>query len=88
MNTYLVRINIQTGEYQKIVTTLVDAKTQQEAGKLALENECHADIGEPDSAGTFWHEGGIVDLSWEFYYTLKNIKQIQPEYVEVFREYL
>lgn len=42
MNTYLVRINIQAGEYQKIVTTLVDAKTQQEAGKLALENECHA----------------------------------------------
>lgn len=81
MKHYLVKVQVQAGEYQKVVTKLVEAESKNEACNIALLNECHSDNPE-------WHDGGIIDMGWEFYYTILSIKEVEIEHVEVLKKYL
>ncbi|NLW03953.1 MAG: hypothetical protein GX029_01795 [Pseudomonadaceae bacterium] len=67
MKHYFVKVKVQAGEYQKIVSKLVESDSESEACNMALLNECHGDNPE-------WHDGGIIDMRWEFYYTILSIK--------------
>lgn len=84
MKTFLVEVVIQTGEYQKKATKLIQASTQTEAESYALASECHGALGQSSE----WTEGGIADLHWEFHYRVGGCKEVAPAHVDVLRQYL
>lgn len=84
MKTYIVKLEIQAGEYAKSSHKLVRASSDAEARELALLGECHADLGE----GAAWTEQGISDLYWEFHYRVDVCKEVSPEHIELLSSYL
>ena len=84
MKTFLVEVVIQTGEYQKKATKLIQASTQTEAESYALTGECHGTLGESAE----WVDGGIADLGYEFHYSVKSCVEVAPEHVRVLSQYL
>lgn len=41
MNSYLVKLNLIIGEFEKIAYHVVTARNSKSAKKKAIENECH-----------------------------------------------
>jgi hypothetical protein len=83
MKTFMVKINIQSGEYVKTTQALVEAFSEKEAEKKALINECHGTLGENSE----WENGGIADLGWEFHYSVSNCIEVSPEHVKTLKIY-
>lgn len=84
MKTFIVKLDIQAGEYQKSTTKLVKATSQNEAETIALEGECHGTLGESAERT----ESGIADLGWEFHYSVYSSVEVSPEHVSVLERYL
>jgi len=80
---FVVKITIQTGEYQKLSTKLVRAYNQEEAEKNALLGECHGVIGESSE----WIDEGISDLGMEFHYSICSCKEVKPEHIDILFDY-
>ena len=79
MKAFIVVVNIQTGEYQKRSTKLINAETKEQAENDALLGECYGDIGESAE----WIDGGISDLGDEFRYTVRSSKEVAPEHTDL-----
>ncbi|MCB5162947.1 hypothetical protein [Marinomonas algarum] len=84
MKTFIVKVEIQAGEYQKQATALVKGKSQTEAEAIALEGECHGTLG--DNAE--WTQSGIADLGWQFHYSVHSSTEVEPEHVSILNKYL
>tara|TARA_B100001059_G_C17517115_1_gene418839 strand:+ start:350 stop:625 length:276 start_codon:yes stop_codon:yes gene_type:complete len=86
MPAFLIVKQIQSGEYEKITTTLVCADSEQQACEGALLGECHSGLGE----GADWLEEGqqIEDLYGEFIYTLYSVKLVPDKDLEVLSKYM
>jgi hypothetical protein len=85
INLYLVTVDIQAGEYEKSSEALVYAKDEDAAYTIAMEGECHGSI----NAGTAeWEGDTLVDMGWEFAYTVGGIKLIAPEDHDVILRYM
>jgi len=82
MKTFCVKLKIQAGAYEKIAIHLVMATDETEAGKSAMLGECQ------DEETAEWADGALYDLGGEFCYSVKSIKEVPPEQVEVLRQYL
>jgi hypothetical protein len=83
MNTYLVTIKIQSGEYEKNSQSLIGADTPEEAGRYALEGECHSDEDNQE-----WEADGVSDLGGEFFYSVYSCQLVEPEDVPVLVKYM
>ncbi|MGO3452454.1 MAG: hypothetical protein ACTIM4_14365 [Marinomonas sp.] len=84
MKTFIVKVEIQAGEYQKHSTKLVEAHSHSEAETNALEGECHGTLGE----NAEWTKSGIADLGWEFHYSVHRSVEVDPEHVSILNKYL
>ena len=81
---YVVKLTIRAGEYEKSVTKLVCADTEELANDQALLGECHGSI---DDGTAEYTETGIADLGWEFHYSVDWSKEVHAEHVPVLRTY-
>ena len=79
MKTFLVKLKILAGEYEKSSNQLIEAENKVAAGNEALVNECH-DTPE-------WTDSGVADLGWEFHYSVYSCKEIAPEHVSILKTY-
>jgi hypothetical protein len=73
MNTYLVKVNIQTGGYEKTTHTMVMAPDKEKASLQALALECHGNSrleGSNVSDWQVWGAGG------ELCYTAGNCQRL------------
>ncbi|MDC8832927.1 hypothetical protein [Alteromonas gilva] len=84
MKNFVVKLNIQTGEYEKNCTKLIVADNQEDAGNQAMLSECHGDLGESAE----WTESGISDLFWEFHYSVYSVTEVKPEHYEILKLYI
>ena len=85
MNTYLVKLKLQIGEYEKSSVSLVDAATSSIAIEQALQGECHGAI---EDGTAHWSDGGIFDLGGEFHYSVSSCELVNAEHVAVMKNYL
>ena len=81
---FVVKLTIRAGEYEKSVTKLVFADSEELANEQALLGECHGSI---DDGTAEYTETGIADLGWEFHYTVSWTKEVHAEHVNVLRTY-
>jgi hypothetical protein len=83
MANYLVRLDVQIGEYEKTIKTLVEAKNRKDAGKMALALECHGnatfDDEHPDER--------VWDLGGEMAYTVSGIEVIPDKDLPVVKKH-
>ncbi|GIU42924.1 hypothetical protein TUM4438_10640 [Shewanella sairae] len=85
MNTYIVRLVIQAGEYEKSSMVLVKAADEDEAKGTALIEECHGAI---DNETAEWTSTGILDLGGEFHHRVSFCCLVRPEHVDMLKAYL
>ena len=83
-DTYFVKLNIQSGEYQKDCIKLIFAQSEDKAMQSALSSECHGSLEDGTAELT---ETGISDLGNEFHYSVAECKKVAPEDVIVLRSY-
>ena len=83
MKTFIVKLNIQAGEYAKSTQKLIKALSVEEAERKALLDECHGTIGENSE----WAHGGIANLAWEFHYSVSSCIEVSPEHVRTLELY-
>ncbi|NGZ66566.1 hypothetical protein G6Z92_06150 [Vibrio aestuarianus subsp. cardii] len=81
MNTYLVKIYIQTGEYQKVTHNLIQANSFSAAIHYGIYAESH------DPEKLDWSESRVVDMGGEFAYHASAEKIKQTDF-EVMSKYL
>lgn len=84
MKHFIIKIEIQSGESQKICTTLIRDVNKEEAMKKALLDECHGEIG----VNAEWIDNGISDLGDEFIYSIYSCVEVKPEHVDVIKHYI
>lgn len=72
MKTFLVKLHIQAGEYEKSSHHLVSASSPEEAEKLAIRDEAHNDE-------LYEHEGWTFENDDSFAYAAKTITEILDE---------
>lgn len=80
MNTYVVTLDLQIGEYEKQSITLVEALNSESACEIALENECH---GDHEMEGEY-----MIDMSGEMSYCVSTCTEVSIEHAKVLKEYL
>lgn len=80
MNTYVVHLDIQCGEYEKSTVVLVEANSEAPARKIAIEGEAHDELE--------WEDGGAYDLNRTFHYSINTIQLVDTADVETLRKYL
>ena len=84
-NAYLVKLNLQVGEYEKSSVHLVEAEFPIQATKIALEGECHNDIGD---GAEYLNSDQVEDAHGEMIYTLHSVKKVDSWDVPSLRKYL
>lgn len=85
MNTYVVTLSIQAGEYEKSNIVLVKAITEEEARKEALLSECHGSL---DDDNLEWSDRGIYDLHGQFHYSVNNCVLVSCNHVAIVSQYI
>lgn len=81
MNTYFVKIFIQTGEYEKVAHTLIQANSFS----IAIQYGIYAESHDPDNLD--WSENRVIDMNGEFAYHA-NAQKVKREDVLVMSKYL
>ena len=84
-NTYLIKLKLQIGEYEKSSVHLVESEHSTLAVEAALKNECHHDIGE---GAEFMEIDQMEDAHGEMVYRLYSMHKVDPEDVDTLRKYL
>ena len=82
MNTYLIDLLIQCGEYEKTSKTLITAKDADQAQDYAIFLEAH----DPDNLE--WSYNYAEDIGGEFAYRYNGIEEVPPSDVEVLSKYM
>lgn len=85
MNTYIVKLKIISGEFEKQGITLVRADNSLEASKQALVNECHDTL---ESGRIGFADGGVYDVGGEFYYSVLNCVLVEDAHISILEQYL
>lgn len=83
MNHYLVTLNLRLGSIEKTARAIAQAKTEKEAGIIALTGECH---DEPDFSD-YPEKGACWDMG-EFVYEVYEVKLIEPQDLDVLHKYI
>lgn len=79
---WIVNIQVQAGEYQKHVTKLVEAETESQASRNAIEGEAHTEL---EWIGDY----EATEANWSFNYQTKSVKPVKDEKdLTVLKEYL
>lgn len=92
MKTFLVRIQIRSGEFEKHSRKLIEnCEDEKEAGRRALEGECHSDIGPEETSAAWWTDEDLADELWDdsggMVYTIESIHEVAPDDVKVLAHY-
>lgn len=82
MKTFLVKLDIRAGEYEKTSICLVEAETAERAGDYAIHGEAH----DPESLD--WSCGGAYDLGGEFHYSVSSTTELNAVEAKVFLDHL
>lgn len=83
MKSFIVKVCIRAGEFEKNCTKFVKANTSAEAESQALLGECHGELGED----TEWTENGIADVGWQFHYSVNSCIEVSPEHAAILQAY-
>lgn len=78
--TYLVKLYVQAGEYEKSAVHLVVANNESEAVDRAIEDEAHS---EPIEEGRYTYED-----DYSFGYSLRSVTEVDPQDIAVLNKYL
>ena len=81
MQHYVITLIVQAGEYQKLITHLITARTIWKAEKAAIENEAHDDLEWTSASSAY-------DLNGEFHYSIQATKICSSEDFQVLKKYL
>ena len=87
MNTYIVELELTNGCVEKDSICLVDARTAKQAGKTALLNEIHNQLGN----GAEWEDKSydrISDYDGEWTYTVYAVTLVDPADLKTIRKYI
>lgn len=82
MKTFLVKLDIRAGEYEKTAMTLIEAENAVLAGDYAIHGEAHG----PEVLD--WDDRGAYDLGGEFHYSVSSTHELNAVESEVFRDHL
>lgn len=77
---YAVQLLIETGTYEKYVTLVGEARTEDEAITMALLQECHNELYEDEK-----EEGKFIDDI--FTYSVRNVAQVSYDEYLVIKKY-
>lgn len=83
MNTYLVKLTIYTGGYEKTTIHLIDAPNATQAGRKAMEDESH----DPDSL-EFEGDNRAEDMGGEFVYEVHSADEVHWKDAVTLRKYI
>ena len=91
-HTFIVVIELRIGEYEKHNRKLIeDCEDEKEAGRRALEGECHHDIGPEETHAAWWTDEDLYDELWDDHggmvYTIERIDKVDPGDVKVLSRY-
>lgn len=78
---FIVKLNIQFGEYLKRSTKLIEAGGVGEAERIAIEREAH---GELDWDGDTAYDG----IGGELAYSVGSVWEVEPTDLPVLKKYL
>jgi hypothetical protein len=82
-DVYFAVVKIRNGEYEKVARRLVQAESEQEAGRKAILEECHHDSGE----GMSWEGDNAWDGHGEWFYSVQRLIRVDPADVNTLRKY-
>ena len=85
INTYVIKLRISTNGYEKNITKLVCATSEEDARRDALIGECHGDINDGTAE---WEGDSINDMDDDFIYTVTGVTQVDDGDVATLRKYL
>ncbi len=81
---YLIKLNVQCGEYEKTATHFLKAYSEKQACLFAINNESHDPEGLDLVNEKYWY-----DLGGEFAYSISSCEEItDPLEIEVLEKYL
>lgn len=80
MKTFLVHIIATCGEYEKIISNLVTAKDEKEAGIEAINCEAHNEL-------YLLKPGVYAENDDSFTYSVRTVHEVAPEHVDVLNQY-
>ncbi|MGE4843326.1 MULTISPECIES: hypothetical protein [Buttiauxella] len=80
MHHFMVVLKIQAGEYIKSTQSLIAADDEASAVRIAIEGEAHGDLD--------WDDNGAYDLGGEFHYSMKRVKRVLPEHLDILHAYI
>ena len=79
-HTFAVQLQIEAGGYEKYVTLVGEARTEDEAVTMALLQECHNELHEDEK-----EEGQFIDDI--FTYTVCNVAQVSYDEYQTLAKY-
>lgn len=82
MATFLVELTVQTSGYEKSTQHLVEAGCKSLATDYALYCESH----DPESLD--WDDKRVVDMGYEFVYTVRSVTEVPAEHLDVLKHYM
>ena len=85
MSTYVVKLNLRIGAYEKGALALVEAATAAEAGALALRMEAHCDLGD---GAELVEEDVLEDLHGEMVYEVYSVTLVDAADIGTLAKYL
>jgi hypothetical protein len=80
MKSYLVKLQLQIGEYEKSSTTVVDADNENDAGVMAQVLECHGN--------EHWENETVYDLGGEFAYRVRSVTELTPTDAKILKKHI
>ncbi len=84
---YVVTLKLRIGDYEKTSTDLIINPSKEEAEIQALLEQCHCELGD----GAEWLGDDfqqIEDFYGEMIYTVKGIKSVTGEELEILKKFL
>lgn len=84
MPLFLVKIKIIIGSSEKEATVLVNAESERDAQKAALDSQCECPIGKGAEIG----DNGIYDNFGEYHYSVNKCTEIATEHADAVKRYL
>jgi len=86
MKHFIIYLKIQTGEYEKTITTLQQGENEQDATVKAMLCQCHCALEEGADWLVFGEE--LEDLYGEFIYTVYDCEEVPQEEANILKKYL
>ncbi|QZI91910.1 hypothetical protein SIPHO067v1_p0002 [Vibrio phage 51E28.1] len=72
MKTFLVKLNVKTGDHEKTTVHLVQAEDDNRAKEWAMSNEAH------EPGDMVWEEFTAMDVDGKFAYSVLSCEELDP----------